>query len=501
MSRTVLLALFCGIASQVLGQNLLTNASFEAGSADSNYNWPDSGWTGWDAQRENWFARQGTNCAVIEQWKTNDAHWDVHAYGGFAQSVPATQTGLYTFAIWILQSADANPNQFVLELALEFSCVGVTNTVKRDISALPRDGFWHPVYVTGTNSDSTLHHIGVGVSCDWTNNAASTMISGDDAELYEGGYRGVTNLVNGDLEMRSGEWGWAGSAWATMPAMDAGLKGGQRVFWNWSFHSETASFGLFGGTNVWWYSPAQTLPPGTYETRLSQSVAPGPGTYAFSTWMTQDATFDLTNAELRMEWFDATLTNRVQADTLVRPALPLSATWTPYAVTGACASAELRELRLSLFLQWRVSASVPGMPALYVDDAGLVRLPDGDETDGIPNGWWQRYSLELTNRAAGDNDGDGLSNGGEFVADTNPTNGGSSFPAATNVIGRSVLTFLLDSTSTARVYDVYWKSNLVLSSEGWRPAGLSVTGGMAGLSLSVTNDAGARFYRAGVRLP
>jgi hypothetical protein len=505
--RTSCALAVCWLVAMALpstGQNLLTNAGFEAGTNDVNYNWPDSGWTGWDAQRENWFARQGTNCAVIEQWKTNDAQSAGHVYGGFGQGVAATSTGVYTFAIWILQSTNVNPNQYVLELGLDFTDgVGVTNSVKRDISSMPRDGIWHPVYVTGTNNNSTLTNIGVAVSCDWTNNGTQTMISGDDAELYAGPYCGATNLANANLEQPPNMWmGWGGSAWCTLPAMDQGYNGAQRWTYGWGHHSGSASFGLFSFTNLWWY-PNVRLPPGEYAMKLVQTLTPGTGTYAFSIWMVQDAGFELSNAELRIEWYDRTFTNKVQSDTVASLSSPLSSSWQQYAVTGSCYNASLFEVRVSLYAQWRVSAATPGSPTLFIDDAGFARLADVPQvTDGIPNSWWQQYfSGPLTNRADADNDEDLFSNHDEYVADTNPTNSGAFFPKATNVGGRGVCMFTIAPTSTGRVYDVYWRTNLVPESQPWLPYGLSVTGNGGVITLTATNSGEECFYRTGVKLP
>ena len=66
--------------------------------------------------------------------------------------------------------------------------------------------------------------------------------------------------------------------------------------------------------------------------------------------------------------------------------------------------------------------------------------------------------------------------------------------------GAGTLQMTIDPTSTGRVYDAYWKSNL-LDNSAWQPYGLSVTGNGGTVTLIVTNPPPVLNYRTGVRLP
>jgi len=129
------------------------------------------------------------------------------------------------------------------------------------------------------------------------------------------------------------------------------------------------------------------------------------------------------------------------------------------------------------------------------------RQADTNYTDGIPNWWWQKYNLELTNKASGDNDNDGCDNWCEWVSDSVPTNPNSFFPAATNVTGYGTFLITIDPTSTARVYDVFWRTNLIPESTAWNPYDYNTTGNSAALNFIVTNELDLKFYRTGVKIP
>lgn len=125
------------------------------------------------------------------------------------------------------------------------------------------------------------------------------------------------------------------------------------------------------------------------------------------------------------------------------------------------------------------------------------------ETDGIPNSWWDRYSITVSNRvASGDLDADDADNHGEFIADTDPTDPASKFPNLVNTLaGNRTMTLQTGPTTNSRVYDVWWTTNLMANPQVWTRYGLSVAGNGGSVSLSVTNDAPARVYRTGVALP
>jgi len=129
----------------------------------------------------------------------------------------------------------------------------------------------------------------------------------------------------------------------------------------------------------------------------------------------------------------------------------------------------------------------------------VTNTSDFEDGDGMP-GWWEsQCGLDpLTSCMPGANsDGDWMTDLEEFIADTNPTNSGSHFPAFT-WNGRSVL---LSETSTNRIYSLWWSTNLLDEPQAWNLHLPEQTGTGAALLLSITNEAPAIILRSGVRLP
>jgi hypothetical protein len=143
---------------------------------------------------------------------------------------------------------------------------------------------------------------------------------------------------------------------------------------------------------------------------------------------------------------------------------------------------------------------------LYFDQLTLYTgytLNGEPETDGIPDSWWDRYSIASEDRVAADDpDIDGEDNLSEYIADTDPTDDESFFP---NLIespsGAHILTLQTGPTTNSRVYDVWWTTNLTANPQTWTRYGLNVIGNGALVNLHVTNDAPSRMYRTGVALP
>jgi hypothetical protein len=103
-------------------------------------------------------------------------------------------------------------------------------------------------------------------------------------------------------------------------------------------------------------------------------------------------------------------------------------------------------------------------------------------------------------------DDDRASNLREYIADTDPTKGESVLlNPITNVAGppESVVSFTMGPlTSPLRVYDLWWKTNL-LDELPWQPLGLNVPGAYdrSPITLTVTNACSEVFYKTGVRVP
>lgn len=127
--------------------------------------------------------------------------------------------------------------------------------------------------------------------------------------------------------------------------------------------------------------------------------------------------------------------------------------------------------------------------------------------DGLPNEWETAYFGFFTNATADANaDGDLLNNLDEYIADTVPTNASSCYTAMIGSLGAAGAgTVHLRTpvpTSTQRVYDVWWTTNL-LGNVAWTPMGLNRPGATDGSAviLTVTNESPSTFYRLGVKLP
>lgn len=113
------------------------------------------------------------------------------------------------------------------------------------------------------------------------------------------------SLENGDFEHGPQN---APKAWYIQPG--GGDVGGLEP---WAAHNGSTGFAFYG-----WATNRDT-----YDIRLMQPVAVSQtGTYIFSIWAQAEQNFHFSNAALRLEWFDANYSNRVQNDTVQSVALP-----------------------------------------------------------------------------------------------------------------------------------------------------------------------------------
>lgn len=136
-----------------------------------------------------------------------------------------------------------------------------------------------------------------------------------------------------------------------------------------------------------------------------------------------------------------------------------------------------------------LSSSVAGQISLVVDDS---------DEDGLPDSWEKLYFGNLTSGLNNDPDGDGQSNGVEYLAGTNPKNGASRFTAT--IVRAEVDQFMLSWPSVpGKQYDI--ETNPTLSGT-WQtllsnfPAAASPA---TSTSLSITRNDNQRFYRVVVR--
>ena len=124
------------------------------------------------------------------------------------------------------------------------------------------------------------------------------------------------------------------------------------------------------------------------------------------------------------------------------------------------------------------------------------------DLDGMRDDWELAYGLdpEDAGDAAGQGDADGVANGDEYVADTDPTNAASYFSIEGISGGPPDLVFF-DSSSN-RAYSLEWGAGLVTGAWAVVPGQANISGNGGGLvmSNSAAIDAGA-FYRVRVAVP
>lgn len=129
----------------------------------------------------------------------------------------------------------------------------------------------------------------------------------------------------------------------------------------------------------------------------------------------------------------------------------------------------------------------------------LARSGDFD-SDGIPNGWEQDRFGSVTNANPAAMASNGVNTLLEaYIADLDPHDPASGFGIVD--VGAPYLTLKLDLTSTGRVYDVDWSTNLLQAPPSWSPYGFDLFGTGSNLLFFITNDTPFRVYRSRVRLP
>lgn len=129
----------------------------------------------------------------------------------------------------------------------------------------------------------------------------------------------------------------------------------------------------------------------------------------------------------------------------------------------------------------------------------VTNLSTFEDGDGMP-GWWEsQCGLDpLSPCMPGANsDSDWMTDLEEYIADTNPTNADSHLPTST----WSEHGMLLNETSTNRIYNVWWSTNLLDEPHTWTLHLPELYGTGAALLFTMTNNAPSIMFRTGVRLP
>lgn len=362
----------CALAILLLGPgwasaNLLTNASFETPAATAGFT--DSGWTPYGAAspgRDWWSARTG---GVSTNYGGFMPGWSGANSGGVYQDVPVG-TGTYTFSLWVRHQEAYNPVSDQVRIEWFDADTNILDQVSSTYVVVP-DKAWHQVYVTGTCVSQELAFARVIFEASWgAGGAGDTAGFFDDAEFYAGPHRG-TPLANGSFERpsSSADSYWRASQWQNTPIPPP------YSFEDWADHSGAWGIGLWG------WDAAEVSNSVTFH----QNLVPGTGTYSFAIYLVRETDFYLSNATLRLEWFDSTFTNKVQADTVTNLVVPNDFAWHEYAVSGSCASDTLYEVRASLFVEWWENTNAGGSKAFKLDDARF--LPGLYAGVSLSNAW------------------------------------------------------------------------------------------------------------------
>jgi hypothetical protein len=450
--------------------NCLDNPDME--TAISNSWWYSQG----NLYQADWAARSGNNGAYVEGWVP-------YSYGMLYQYIPV-ERGTYTYSIWARRESGYLAVQFYLRIEwMDDGYSQIQNPTYAYFTSMPGDGGWHPLHVTGTCDDPRLARVRVSLYTYWGNRITDpSALMFDDAAFYAGSYTGQTALANTGFEEGVNS-DWRGSSWYASPEKVSNARE------NWPEpHGGSWIAALYG-----WISD-----PAHYSTRIEQNLVPGPGIYTFGIWALREENFLLTNAELRLGWYDETFTNLVQAESVAEMNIPADGAWHYYQVSGLCLDTNLFEVRATILSEYQYnSADLPGR-ALKYDDAFFAEgYPDSDG-DGLPDFWEAEYYADPTNALEGaDDDGDGFSNWEEYLADSCPTNPASCLEwSQVQHGGDWQLSF---SASSQRLYNVWMATNLI--GAPWDRLYHRVPGTNSIMTISDTNALPQCIYRIEVLEP
>ena len=139
----------------------------------------------------------------------------------------------------------------------------------------------------------------------------------------------------------------------------------------------------------------------------------------------------------------------------------------------------------------------------YNDKRGIFVLKLGGadtDGDGMDDDWEAAYFGNLSRNGSGDFDGDGASDLAEFLAGTDPTNGGSVFRVLTVRPFGGSSTQVIWTGNPSRSYRVEFKDDLAASNWTAVNGSISWNGSTASITDTSAASGATRYYRA-VRLP
>lgn len=456
--------------------NLLVNPGFEL--ATDRWDFVGSSWDAWgDVARADWAAHSGRAGAYFEGWVED-------GWGWVLQDV-AVMRGTYTFTVWVRREAGFDP--WYLELALQWYDAE-WNEIQDDTfvecTEMPGDAAWHHLHVTGTCLSNNLAWVEPQLYAYWWGPAGSpSAFMFDDASLYAGAYTGVSTLANTSFgEGKTNGDTWRGSSWYALPENVANAR-----------ESWAGRTNAWGGALYGWDGVSNQL-----NTRISQALVPGTGTYTFAVWLLRETNFLLVGTALRLEWYDATFTNKVQADSVTNLVVPNDQAWHEYYVIGSCTNPGLYELRATVDSRYLYNTTNLQWRAMKIDDATFLRGYRDQDGDGIPDYWEDDHFGGPTNATAWEDfDHDGFPTLDEYFANTDPKDSN----AFLRIVGMtsSAPCRLSFTGSPERVYNVYYTTNLLRGS--WSDLGVSLPGEGGLVTVTDSNGGPFRVYRVRVLPP
>jgi hypothetical protein len=116
--------------------------------------------------------------------------------------------------------------------------------------------------------------------------------------------------------------------------------------------------------------------------------------------------------------------------------------------------------------------------------------------DGLPDAWERARLGDLSRGPADHDDGDGVDNGAEYVAGTDPADDADWLQARIDLAGGARVRF---ASVSGRLYDVYVTTSLV--AQLWERVGDSIAGSGLDLIIPVTNGAPAAAFQLRAALP